>query len=64
MVDWDWWRSPVIAASVWSDLLDILRQGAEILAGAAVMHTCRICGVLLVKESDPFLAWGQSERRI
>ena len=25
-LDWDWWRSPVIAASVRSDLMDILRQ--------------------------------------
>jgi hypothetical protein len=24
--DWDWWRIPVIAATVRSDLVDILRQ--------------------------------------
>ena len=27
-LDWDWWRSPVIAASVRLNLVDIVRQGA------------------------------------
>ena len=52
--NWDWWRSPVIAAPVRSDLVFFIRQGAKILADAAVLHTCRTCRMLLVKESDPF----------
>ena len=59
----DWWRSPVIAACLRSDLIDILRQGTQALTNGACMYACTIGLELLVKQSDPYLLWRLQERK-
>ena len=55
--------SPVIAATARSGLVDIRRQGAPNLTDIVGFYTSSRGEKLLVKELDPYLAWGLSERR-